>query len=701
MADLTENVEPVSANEQDTRLQEFKEDITNDADVVSDQRDKANEDMRFINVSGGMWEGFLEDEFSDRTKLEFDIISNYINRFIGQWNQNRVGVEYKPDDSDTSDEDAELLNGIYRADFRQFSGKMAIDNAVDEVATCGYGCFKLAAKFEDEGDPENDFQRIEWRPIFNSYNSVYWDNAAKRIDKRDAKRCTELVTFSEESFRKKYPGKNATSAYQPENRSYNNYERSQPNIIYVGKRYEIIKKKVETFIYNNLQSGRVESYIKADHELIKDELREDDLRQFVRVRKVVSQHVEVIVFSGDDILEPARRIAGKWIPIIPIYGYHSYIDGVEWYRGLVRKLMDAARLFNMQVSQLAENSASTGQEVPIFDPDQVQGEIAQLWADRNNKPYLLARALRDNDGNIVHHGPTSYLKPAQLDGSTQELLQIVPAFVQDLTGGAPQDTLDPDMSGKAIQALQKREDMNTQNINDNIRNSIEWSGTVYQSMAADGIYTSQRMVRTIGKDETEGQAMLLKTVMDEKTGKLIQANDLTGKKFQSFADVGPQYDSLKEQTVEDLKGMLETMINVPGGDQYMPAILATLLDNITGVGLGPLKDLNRRNMIMQGLIKPETDEEKEMLAQAQEQQNQPDPQQQLIEAAAMQAEGEARERESKVLVNAADANKKQAETQEILASIDVAQQGAEDNRAKTLSDIRSQVFENAQVGTLQ
>ena len=74
--------------------------------------------------------------------------------------------------------------------------------------------------------------------------------------------------------------------------------------------------------------------------------------------------------------------------------------------------MDAARLYNMQISQLAENSASTGQEIPIFDPSQMEGGISELWADRNTKPYLLARALRDNDGNIVAHGPTSYLKQA-------------------------------------------------------------------------------------------------------------------------------------------------------------------------------------------------------------------------------------------------------------------------------------------------
>lgn len=685
----------------DEKLSQFKLDITNDADIVSDQRDKANEDLRFIHVSGGMWEGFLEDAFNDRTKLEFDIISNYINRFIGQWNLNRVGVEYKPDDSKTSDDDAELLNGIYRADFRQFSGKMSTDNAVDEQATCGYGCFKLATKFVDEEDPENDNQRIEWRPIHNAYNTIIWDKAAKRIDKRDARHCTELILFTRDSFEDTYPDKTPVSAYEPRSRRFQNFERSNPQLVYIAKRYEVVRKKVTVFIYNDLINNVVEVYSEEDHKLVEKELKANEFKTFVRKRKVIRQSIETTVFSGEEILEKTRRIAGKWIPIIPIYGYHSFIDGVEWYRGLVRKLMDASRLYNMQVSQLAENSASSGQEVPIFDPKQMEGGIGELWADRNTKPYLLARALRDNDGNIVHHGPTSYLKAPQLDGNTQALLQIVPAFVQDSTGGAPQDTIDPQASGKAINALLKRADLNTQTLNDNIANAVEWSGEVWASMAEE-VYSNKRMVNLIGKDGTESEKQLMRTVLDEETGKLIESNNLMGKKFRVYADVGPQYDTLREQTVEDLKGMLDALANQPGGQQYTDAIIATLLENIDGVGLGPIKEIVRKNMISQGLIKPETDEEKQALADAQEKANQPDPQQQLIEAAARQADGEAAERQSKVAKNVASANLDTAKTQEVLSGIEVSQAGAENDRIKTLTDVRNQVFQNTQqVGRLQ
>ena len=681
-------------------LDRYKKDIQKDADVVLEQRDKANEDMRFVNVVGGMWEGFLEDQFNDRTKLEFDIISNYIQRYIGQWNQSRVGVEYKANDRATSDEDADLINGIYRADFREFSGKMSIDNAVDEQATCGYGAFKLATKFVDEEDPENDHQRIEWRPVHNAYNSIYWDKAAKRIDKRDAVHCTELISFTPESFSKKYPDKDPVSAYHPNTRRFYNIDSAdaQSSLVYVAKRYEIKREEVNVFVYSNVADGKVEVYSEEDHKLIEQELEANQFKNFLRKRKILKQSVYMTVFSGADILEKPRRVAGKYIPIIPVYGYHAYIDGCEWYRGLVRKLMDAARLYNMQISQLAENSASTGQEIPIFDPSQMEGGISELWADRNTKPYLLARALRDNDGNIVAHGPTSYLKPSALDANSQSLLQIVPSFVAATTGGAPQDTIDPNASGKAINALQKREDLNTQAMFDNIANAIEWSGSVYESMAQE-VYSEKRSVNTISKDGTESTKELLKNVFDEKTGRLTETNNLEGKKFRVYSDVGPQYDTLRQQTVDDLKGMLEVLRSQEGGQQYTDAIIATILENVTGVGLGPLKDIVRRNMLMQGIVKPETDQEKEMVAASQQPQG--DPQAELVAAAAQQAIAEARERESKVLDNTASAQLKQVKAQKTLNDIQIDNENVRTKQITTLADIRNQVFENVQRGTLQ
>lgn len=276
----------------------------------------------------------------------------------------------------------------------------------------------------------------------------------------------------------------------------------------------------------------------------------------------------------------------------------------------------------------------------------------------------------DSDGTIIAQGPIGYNKPAMLDQSTAALMDIIPNFIREVTGGAPQETLDPATSGKAINAMLKRENLNTQPVNEHISQSITASGNVYQAIAGD-IYNSRQIVRTLGEDGTEGKEVLLKVVADEKTGKLVQANTISGKKFRAYADVGPQYSSLREQTVEDLKGMAEMLGNTQTGQQYMSAIISTILDNVTGVGLGPLKDMNRRQMMLQGLVEPESDEDKEWF----EQQMQPkeDPQQALVQAAAAQQLAEAENLKAATVQKIADAKKTEAETEEIYADMGVKQ----------------------------
>lgn len=695
MADQTNRVRnlgnPIIEGPEDdaARLTRYKLNITDDADVMDDQRDKAQEDCVFIHETGGMWRDFQEPEFTDRAKMEFDLVSNFVYRFIGEWNMNRQGVEFRPDNGVTDDDDAELMNGIFRADFRDGSGKISLDNAVYEVATCGIGALKLAGVMEDEGDPENDDQRIEFRPINNAYNAVYWDYTAERIDKRDARWVTMLTRFSMSSFLEAYPDQDPTSAYVPENlRDIENTGSFRERSIYIATRYEVAREKETVFIYSNLVSGQEEVFTEEQHEEVKAQLKADETMLFEREREIVKQTVHKWVFSGSKMLEGKKRIAGEWLPIIPFYGYRMYVNGSEWYKGLVRNLKDACRLFNMLMNQTAENAASNGQAIPIVAPEQVENkDIETAWSDRNNKPYLPLDPITDQDGNAVHQGVLGYLQAGQLDPNVQVSMESVTNFIKETTGGVPQDALDPNASGKAIRAVIKRMNLNTQPVQDNINTGIEAMGRVYGSMASD-IYTRQSIVRTLGEDGTEGREQLLSTVVDDD-GNFIETNNLRGKKFRVYADVGPQYESLREESIENLKGVADFAKDMPGGQQYSQVILSAIMENMEGVGLKAVKDLNRKIMLLSGSRDPETDEDKKILAEAQQSANQPGPQDEFLRAAAKEAEAKARKQDTGAVKDVADAQKTAAETAEIKARIP-------QDAAKTLAQLRKEAFEQAE-----
>lgn len=695
--DIPTKVEP----DLSVRLEEALKDVIRDATNLTEQTDDANRAFRFVDVPGGHWEGFRDqvsaDTTTNRAMMQFDMVADKVNRFLGEWANNRMGVEYKPDDMDTSDEDAELLNGMYRADFRDSSGKLSLDNGVMELAKCGYGALEIVTFFEDEEDPEDDRQRIGFIPIHNAFNHVVWDNAAKRIDKRDARRVTKLIPMPLDEFEDQYPDLSPVTAYEPNDRSEHNVE-SGPSgpIVYIARRYEIIKRKETMFIYNNFQTNQIESYNEEDHEQIKDELRKSEIHEFVRERKILIKTVETSLFSGDDYLEEPRRMAGKFIPIIPLYAYRTFVDGVEYYYGLIWKNMDPQRLFNMLMNQIAENAAGTGGEIPIFLRDQIAAkDVAELWADKNNKPFLFVDPILDENGQVIAQGPVAYDRPGSLDPNASTLLQQTMQFLQG--GEVPQDVIDPKTSGKAVNAIIKRINMNTAPIMENISDGIVLMGDIYQSMAAE-VYTGHQMVRTVGLDGTDALKMLGKLTMDEETGEFIEANSLDGKKFRAYADVGAQYETLREQTVDDVLSMLDRLKDTPAGQQYTPALLAVAIENMSGVGMEGIKQLNRRNMLLQGLVQPETDEETAFLQQAS--QPQPDQQEQLIAALAQQAQSEAGERDSQAAENITKADLNLAQARKIIAEagkIQAETEGEQVNTAKTLQEIRQEVLNTRNV----
>ncbi len=682
------------------RLEKYKNDIRIDADLMEKQREDAKSDMHFINVPGGMWDSELTDSSSKkRVKIELDTVTDYVQRFVGERSTNPIGVEFKPEDGDTSSDDAELLNGIYRRDWRDNGGKLATDNAVLESSTCGYACLKMGTFFENPEDPKNNNMRVNFRVVNNAYDSVFFDGSAKLMTKMDARHVNHLEPYTGDGFEQAFPGFRPSSAYEPNNDFFTTFIGHEQERFLVSSRYELVKKPSTWFVYGNLATGEMVTFTKDDHERVEDELKRDDEMVFQREREVIQQIIEKTIFSGDAILVDTRRIAGKWLPFIPFYGYRTMVDHVEYYRGLVRKQKDPARVVNMQVSQLLENASSHGQKIPIVLKEQMENQdTVDSWTNKNNKAVLTIDPVYNEDtGELIATGPVGYLEPAVLDQNAAALLDIVMQHIQTNTGGVPQDQIDPNASGKAINALIKRANLATLTVSDNHATAVVWGGEVYQGIASE-INNHPRMVKVLGKDGAEGTKELFKVIQDEETGMMIEANSLRGKRFKAYADVGVSYDTLREQTVEEIKGMLELLASVEGGQQYIPVLIAVMVENLTGVGLDPIKELNRRIMLLQGSVKPEGEDEEKMVAEAQQQQQEPGAQEKLLEAASQQQEAEARSLDASSVQKTADAGKKQAETIKIMSDIGIDRETLTLDRNKQFLDQQNAVVEQAQQG---
>jgi len=651
-------------------LDKYKNDVSKDYDAIRYTRLAANEDMRFIGVDGGMWEDFLSDSYSDnRVKLEFDITSPYVMRYIGERNLNRANVVFTPDDANTSPDDANLLNGIYRSDFKDNDGQISQDNSIYETAVCGMGAFKISTRFVDEEDPENEDQETVWTPIINAYDHVMFDETATRADKADAKRVTVLTGHSPESFKDQWPDAKPVSAYAPESSLSFNW--STREVIYVAERYEIkvIKEKVQ--VWQNVEANQIKAYPEKEMGTLKPELEALGW-EFVRKRTMKRRTVWKSIFNGDDFLEKPKRIPGKWLPIIPMYGVRTYVSNVENFRGLVRKLKDANRVLNTSVSRMTEDSSVSGSSLPIFTRDQIKSnDVKNAWANKSDKAFLYIDPQLDADGRPMPFAGIPTLPANQVDPNTLGVVDIVSNFVQRETGNAPQDAINPDASGKAIDALKSREDLNTQIITDNIHQSIKHSGKVWESISGD-IYTRSQMKKVLGLNGTIRHEQINMNSLDPQTGNPITINDVSKGRFSVDIELGPQYESQKAATIGSLERVIE---RVGENSSLQPALVGAWIENIEGTGLEGVKDLNRKLMLQSGTIKPETPEEEQIVAQAQ---GQTDPNDKLVEAATAQQLAEAKNLEAASVVKIASAQKDlaaaektKAETAEIVTDIGI------------------------------
>ena len=656
-------------------LNKFIEEFQLDYAAQEEQRDGANAEIRFAMVPGGQWEGYLEDDYENRAKLEVDQTSDYLYRTYAQWVDNRQSPTFSPDDDIATDDDSELLEGLLRKDIRRENGQAAIDTAIFEAMACGQGAFLVSTMYEDDEDEDNQDQVSVLKQISNAYSMVVWDSSATRADKADAGHCTVLLPYSIRKFKQKWPDADPSSTLQPQDRRWFNWSNASTGDVYVACRYNIERKNVVVYTFANIVTGERVKLEGKEYDEEKAELLKNGFVELSK-RKVNRRQVFKTLFTGSGILEKPRRIAGKYIPVIPVYGYRAFIDGTEFTYGVIRKRMDGQRLLNASISLAAESAAHGPEDKPLFAPEQMQNPAVRAqWAkNRHQLPYLLADPLYDESGEtILMAGPTGMIPGATLSQASQVLIGFANDFIKTGTGGAPADIVDTEASGKALNTLYKRVDMNTRMIFDNISASLVHFGKVWREMASE-IYTDRtgRKAKTIMVDGQIKDVTLM--ALSGEGGELGYRNDLSKGRFEAVVEIGASYETEREEAISALKDILEAIMKRNPADPLADIILNKIILELPSHGMDDIKDYVRRKQLLAGVIKPETKEDVEILQQAGIQAGE-DPQKKLIEAATANEEAGAAKRVKEMEKLDADIQHTRAETEAQIIENQVAKSG--------------------------
>jgi hypothetical protein len=634
--------------------------------ALRDERLQCLQDRRFYSLAGSQWEGPLLDVYENKPRFEVNKVHLAVIRIINEYRNNRITVDFVSKES-SDDKLAETCDGLYLADEKDSVADEAYDNAFEEAVGGGFGAWRLRTVYEDEEDEENEKQRIRIEPIFDADSSVFFDLNAKRQDKSDARYCFVITSMTRASYKEEW-GDDPTD--WPKIIHQHEFDWCTPDVVYVAEYYKI-EDVTETIRIFRAIDGTEERYRKSDFDA--DPELESTLAaigsQEVRQRKVKSTRVHKYIMSGGKILEDAGYIAGKCIPIVPVYGKRWFVDNVERCMGHVRLAKDAQRLKNMQLSKLGEISALSSVEKPILLPEQVAGHQV-MWAEDNLKdyPYLLVNPITGPDGSQQIAGPVAYTKSPQIPPAMAALLQITEQDMQDILGSSQQaDKMVSNISGKAVEMIQTRLDMQTFIYMSNFAKGMKRCGEIWLSMARDVYVEEGRKMKSIGADEKVKIIELMRPMISEN-GEVVTENNIGNAKFDVTVDVGPSSSSKRASTVRELTGMM----SISDDPETKQVLQAMAMMNMEGDGISEVRDYFRSKLVRMGVVKP-TDEEKAQMTIEMQGKKQ-DPNEIFLQAAAEEAMAKAAKARADTVKTVADAGLSRARTAETLAKTGVQEQ---------------------------
>lgn len=611
--------------------QDFLQEFDQIYDVQKDERRQSMEDRRFYSIAGAQWEDAIGEQFANVPRIEANKIHASVIRIFSEYRNNRITVDFRPKDSETSSETAETLTGRYRADEQESTAQEAYDNAFEEGVGGGIGAWRLRVVYADDedaddysgdGDPDDDPKplRASIEPIVDADSSVWWNLDAKRQDKADAEKCFVLTAYTRSSYEKGKYAKFSVSSWPTAKPDGNIFDWCLPDVVYLAEIYVVEKINDVVHVYHSPVTGE-------EKELTDDDIEDADMMKdlidigysWIRDQKVKRRKVHKYIANGIEIIEDCGYIAGKCIPIVPYYGKRWYVDGIERSMGHVRLGKDMQRLLNMMLSRLAEIASFTPYEVPILTPQQVRGHV-DSWASGNIKrgAYRLVNETKDGQGNPVPI-QIQYLKPPDVPPALAALTTAVVSTLSELQGDNPdQDQMVSNISAKAVELIQTHIDMKSFIYTDNMAKAMRRSGQIWLSIIKDITPEGEHEAMTLGADgKTQSPVMMNSTTIDKTTGATVPVNNPNEGRFGVWADIGPSFQNRKDATVRALLNILG--VTNPQDQTLATVLISTAIMNMDGEGLDDIRDYLRKKLVGMGAVKPTPEEEQEAAAEAQNQ----------------------------------------------------------------------------------
>ncbi len=545
-------------------LAEALEEFRLSEDSEAENRKQWLDDVKFARL-GEQWpEGVKRQrELDGRPCLTINRMPAMIRTVANDARQNKPAIKVHPVDSGAKRETAEILNGLIRNIEYTSSADVAYDTALDHALTGGFGYFRVSTDYacDDEFDQDILIERIA-NPL-----TVYGDENSTCADSSDWNKAFTTELYTKEAFDKRWKGAqkaNWETDYQDMPNGWRDGE-----LIRVAEWWS--RKEVPAKLLK-LSDGMV--LYEPEYLKIKDLLDAQGIG-VVGERDTRTYKVTQRIMTGAEVLE-TNDWAGKYSPIIPVYGDEVNVEGKRHWISLVRWAKDPQQMFNYWRTASTELVA-LAPKTPFIGPKGAFNTDQAKWATANvvSHPYI------EYDGQMPPSRQPFAGPPA---GALQEALNASDDIksvmgIYDAAMGARSN----ETSGRAILQRQRESDTATFNYIDNLSRAIKHAGRVIVDMIPKA-YNAPRIIRVIHEDGTNESVPINQPFIPEQAkspqsqnyeaGKqqetidgLTKIYDVTTGKYDVTCEVGPSFSTKREEAAAqmlELGRMFPPMMQVAG-----------------------------------------------------------------------------------------------------------------------------------------
>lgn len=535
-------------------------------DHESDMRQAWLDDFKFARLSEQWPDGAKRQrELEGRPCLTINKLPAFIRQVTNATRQNTPSIKCHPVDAGSSKETAEILDGLIRNIEYVSSADIAYDTALDHAVTGGFGYFRIVTDYADDDSFDQD---IKIERVTNPL-TIYGDNKSTCADSSDWNDAfvTELYTHKE--FEKRWKGGNKVD-WQTDYKDIPDGW-CNDNLVRVAEWWT--RDDVPATLIK-LSDGMVmfeDQYLK-----IKEMLDSIGVT-VVGTRPTITKKVKQRIMTGAEVLEE-NDWAGKYIPIIPVYGDELNIEGKRYFLSLIRDAKDAQQMFNYWRTASTELVA-LAPKAPFIGPKNAFNTDQDKWATANtvSHPYI------EYDGPVPPQRQPFAGPPA---GALQEALNAsddMKAIIgmYDASLGARSN----ETSGRAIIARQRESDVSTFNYVDNLSRAIRHAGRVLVDLIPK-VYDGPRIVRVLYEDGRNEMIpvnqplppeMMQKKAQEakEQVENIVSIYDLTSGKYDVTVAAGPSFTTKREEAANQ---MVEFVRVFPQAAPMIGDLLAKNLD---------------------------------------------------------------------------------------------------------------------------